>query len=130
MDMPIILVWCTAYNLWTFTWIVHFELPFRLKVTDKIHTEGLSKFYSNIYSILFVYNLHTSLTSLIYKRFYLTFFIKKFIRFNPEFSVLIIYLKNFNFSFSMFLMNCKYPMYLMYSMYTIYLFMNTTSPLI
>ena len=89
-----------------------------------------SKYHSNIYSILFVYNLHTSLTSLIYKRFYLTFFIKKFIRFNPEFSVLIIYLKIFNFSFSMFLMNCKYPMYFMYSMYTIYLFMNTTSPLI
>ena len=28
------------------------ELPFRLKGTDKIHTEGLSKFHPNIYSIL------------------------------------------------------------------------------
>jgi len=43
----------TAYNLWTFTWFVHYELPFRLEGTDKIHTEGLSKFHSNIYSILF-----------------------------------------------------------------------------
>ena len=32
---------------------VHFELPCRLKETDKIHTKGLSKFHSNIYSILF-----------------------------------------------------------------------------
>ena len=40
--------------MWTFTWFVHFELPFRLKRTDKIHTEGLTKFHSNIYSILFV----------------------------------------------------------------------------
>ena len=46
----------TAYNLWTFTWFVHFELPFRLKGTDKTHTEGLSKFHSNIYSILFDFN--------------------------------------------------------------------------
>jgi len=46
-------IYCTAYNLWTFTWFVHFELPFRLKGTDKIHTEGLSKFHSHIYSILF-----------------------------------------------------------------------------
>ena len=29
-------------------------VPFRLKGTDKIHTEGFSKFLSNIYSILFV----------------------------------------------------------------------------
>ena len=43
----------TAYSLWTFTWFVHFELPFSLKGTDKIHTKGLSKFHSNIYSILF-----------------------------------------------------------------------------
>ena len=46
-------MYSTAYNLWTFTWFVHFELTFRLKGTDKIHTEGLSKFHSNIYSILF-----------------------------------------------------------------------------
>ena len=46
-------MYCTAYNLWTFTWFVHFELPFRLKGTDKIHTEGFSKFLSNIFSILF-----------------------------------------------------------------------------
>ena len=32
-----------------------FKLPFRLKGTDKIHTEG-SKFHSNIYSILFGLN--------------------------------------------------------------------------
>ena len=32
---------------------VHFELPCRLKETDKIHTKGLSKFHSNICSILF-----------------------------------------------------------------------------
>ena len=30
---------------------------FRLKGTDKIYTEGLFKFHSNIYSILFVYEL-------------------------------------------------------------------------
>ena len=29
------------------------EVTFRLKGTDKIHTEELSKFHSNIYSILF-----------------------------------------------------------------------------
>jgi len=40
----IVLMYSTAYNLWTFTWFVHFELPFRLKGTDKIHTEGFSKF--------------------------------------------------------------------------------------
>ena len=37
-------MYSTAYNLWTFTWFVHFELPFRLKGTDKIHTERFSKF--------------------------------------------------------------------------------------
>ena len=46
-------MYSTPSNLWTFTWCVHFELPFRLKGTDKIHTEGFSKFHSNIYSILF-----------------------------------------------------------------------------
>ena len=46
-------MYSTAYNLWTFTWFVHFELPFRLKGTDKIQ---ISKFLSNIYSILFVPN--------------------------------------------------------------------------
>ena len=28
-------MYSTAYNLWTFTWFVHFELPFRLKGTEK-----------------------------------------------------------------------------------------------
>ena len=46
-------MYSTAYILWTFTWFVHFKLPFRLKGTEKIHTDGLSKFHSNIYSILF-----------------------------------------------------------------------------
>ena len=32
------------------------NLPFRLKGTYKIHTKGLFKFHSNIYSILFVEN--------------------------------------------------------------------------
>ena len=47
----------TAYIFWTFTWFVHFEPPFRPKGTDKIHTEGLSKFHSNIYSILFIWDI-------------------------------------------------------------------------
>ena len=38
-------MYSTAYNLWTFAWFVHFELPFRLK--------GTEKFPSNIYSILY-----------------------------------------------------------------------------
>jgi len=46
-------MYSTEYNLWTFTWFVHFELPFRLKGTENIHTEGFSKIPSNIYSILF-----------------------------------------------------------------------------
>ena len=46
-------MYSTAYNLWTFTWFVHFKLPFRLKGTEKIHTERFFKFPSNIYSILF-----------------------------------------------------------------------------
>ena len=29
-------MYSTAYNLWTFTWFVYFELPFRLKGTEKI----------------------------------------------------------------------------------------------
>ena len=49
-------MYSTAYNLWTFTWFVHFELPFSLKGTDKNHTERFSKFPSNIFSILFGYN--------------------------------------------------------------------------
>ena len=48
-NMVTVLVYSTAYNLWTFIWFVQFELPFRLKGTDKIHTEGLSKFHSYIY---------------------------------------------------------------------------------
>ena len=45
-------MYSTAYNLWTFTWFVHFELPFRLKGTEKIHTERFFLFLS-IYSILY-----------------------------------------------------------------------------
>ena len=52
-----VLVWCTVYNLSTFTWIVHFELPFRLKGTDKIQTEGLFKFLSIIICVLCFYYL-------------------------------------------------------------------------
>ena len=51
----------TAHNLWTFTWFVHFELPFRLKGTEKI--KRLSKFPSNTYSILcvqYTYILHNA----------------------------------------------------------------------
>ena len=47
------LMFSTVYNLWTFTWFVHFELPFSLKGTEKIHTERFFKFPSNIYSILY-----------------------------------------------------------------------------
>ena len=46
-------MYSTTYNLWTFTWFVHFELHFRLKMTEKNHTKRFSKFRSNIYSILF-----------------------------------------------------------------------------
>ena len=46
-------MYSTAYNLWTFTWFVHFNLPFSLKGIKKIHTERFSKFPSNIYSILY-----------------------------------------------------------------------------
>ena len=46
-------MYSTAYNLWTFTWFVHFELTFRLKGTEKIHTARFSKFPCDIYSILF-----------------------------------------------------------------------------
>ena len=48
-----VLMYSTAYNLWTFTWFVNFELPFRLKGTEKCHTERLFKFPSYIYSILY-----------------------------------------------------------------------------
>ena len=46
-----ILLWCTTFNLWTFSWTVHFELLFRLKGTEQIHTEG-SYFPSIIISVL------------------------------------------------------------------------------
>ena len=55
-------MYSTAYNLWTFTWFVHFELP----GTDKIHTEGFTKFRSDIYSILFVYKSVNLLTEIFY----------------------------------------------------------------
>ena len=57
MDMSrdyTVLVWCTTYNLYTFTWFVHFKLLFRQKGTDKIHTEGLFKFHSNIFYFLWL----------------------------------------------------------------------------
>ena len=47
-------MYSTAYNLWTFTWFVHFELPFRQKGTEKIHTERFFLLLS-IYSILYGY---------------------------------------------------------------------------
>ena len=52
-------MYSTAHNLWTFTWFVHFELPFRLKGTEKIHTQRFFKFPSNIYSILYACNIST-----------------------------------------------------------------------
>ena len=58
-------MYSTAYNLWTFTWFVHFELLFRLKGTEKIHTERFSKFHSNIYSILFEYWVERSYSCLL-----------------------------------------------------------------
>ena len=44
-------MYSTADNLRTFTWFVHFELPFRLKGTEKIHTERLSKSLIIFYSL-------------------------------------------------------------------------------
>ena len=35
-----VLLWCTTYNLWTLTRVVHFELLLRLKETEQNHTEG------------------------------------------------------------------------------------------
>ena len=49
-----VLVWCIAYKLWKFKLIVHFELIFRLKETDKIHTVGMLKFISILISVLCV----------------------------------------------------------------------------
>ena len=46
-------MYSTAYNLWTFTWFVHFELPFRMKGTDKSHTEG----FLNSTLIYFLFSL-------------------------------------------------------------------------
>ena len=54
-------MYSTAFNLWTFTWFVHFELLFRLKGTEKIHTERFSEFPFNIYSILYVWNTFNTL---------------------------------------------------------------------
>ena len=53
--------------MWTFTWFVHFELPFRLKGTEKIHTEGFLKFPSNIYSILYDPGLSTNKGSILFR---------------------------------------------------------------
>ena len=51
------LMYSTAYNLWTFTWFVHFELPFRLKGTEKIHTEILLIPLYIFYSLWFSHNV-------------------------------------------------------------------------
>ena len=41
-----------AYNLWTFTWFVHFELPCKAERDWQNSYRGISKFHSHIYSIL------------------------------------------------------------------------------
>ena len=46
-------MYSTAYNLWIFTWFVHFELSFRLKGNEKI-----SILFGCIGRILFVRFLH------------------------------------------------------------------------
>ena len=71
-------MYATAYNLWTFTWFVHFELPFRLEGTDKIHTERLSKFHSNIYSILFAYVATTTIQHSVEIKLFIYLLIKYF----------------------------------------------------
>ena len=70
-------MYTTAYNLWTFTWFVHFELPFRLKGTEQIHTKKFSKFPSNIYSILFAYHLYLLTCLLSLSSFVFLYFTKK-----------------------------------------------------
>ena len=60
-----VLMYSTAYNLWTFTWFVHFEHSFRLKGTEKIHTERFFKFPS-IYSILYDCITYLSLNTDVY----------------------------------------------------------------
>ena len=58
-----VLVWCTVvHNLLTFTWIVHFELLYRLKETDKTHTEGLFKFLSILISVLWLFLIFSPYT--------------------------------------------------------------------
>ena len=47
-----VLLWCTSYNLWTFTWIVNFKLLFRLRGAEQIHTEENSYFLSILISVL------------------------------------------------------------------------------
>jgi len=49
------LLWCTAYNLWTFTWFVHFKCLFRLKGAKQIQTEGNSYFSSILISVLWLF---------------------------------------------------------------------------
>jgi len=49
-----IIVMHTVHNLWTFTWIVHFELLFKLKGTEQIHTYGFSYFPSILIYVLWV----------------------------------------------------------------------------
>ena len=47
-----VLVWCTAYNLWTITWIVHFELPSGWKgLTKCIPRDCLNSTLCIIYSL-------------------------------------------------------------------------------
>ena len=47
-----ILFWCNAYNLWTFTWIVHFELN---KELNKFISRNSPYFPSILISVLWLY---------------------------------------------------------------------------
>ena len=49
-----IIVMHTVHNLWTFTWIVHFEPLFKLKGTKQIHTYGFAYFPSILIYVLWV----------------------------------------------------------------------------
>ena len=60
-----VLLWCTAYNLWTFPWVVHFELLFKLKGTEQIYTEGY--FPSILISALCPEHLRKSLSKYLSK---------------------------------------------------------------
>ena len=97
-------MYSTAYNLWTFTWFVHFELPFWLKGTEKIHTERFFKFPSNIYSILYGYNASYSMFKYFCNKFWLQIStkmnlkIRKFIFFYPLQKNILICVKKYYFT--------------------------------